>query len=125
MPERALGATARRSRRSALAGRCSIEVVRCQCFTELQGRYLDDPEAGPCDCFKVGDRIDITPANIDEMCRSKRMCPHAWRVLEPYVMAALSVGATKECAPASESTQAVVSCPDGTRPVIFKLTAKP
>lgn len=105
-----------------LSGSCRIDVVRCNCFTDLQGCYLDDPEAGPCTRFKPGDTLTLTPANLDEM-KSRRICPQAWRVMEPYVMAALNAGETKECNPALKDTQAVVCCPDGTRPVIFKITA--
>ncbi len=106
-----------------LSGRCSIDVIRCQCFTDLQCRYLDDPEAGPCARFHVGDRIEITPENVRSMVSSGKICPQAWRALEPYVMAALSPNPTEECAPALTDNQAIVSCPDGTRPVIFKVTA--
>lgn len=105
-----------------LCGKCTVEVVRCQCFSELQGRYLSDPEAGPCSRFNVGDKITVTPDNL-EATKNSSICPHAWRSLEPYIMAALSQGEAAECSPALKETQAVISCPDGTRPVIFKVTA--
>ncbi|MCM1348584.1 MAG: TIGR04076 family protein [Firmicutes bacterium] len=119
IPRRAFGAVCGVA--SPMGGRCRVEIIRCQCFEELQGRYLNDPEAGPCSRYKVGDVVQISPGNFQET--KERFCPNAWRVLEPYVLAALRSGATKECAPAEESTQAIVSCPDGTRPVIFKVTA--
>lgn len=109
--------------RGSLRGRCRVEVIRCQCFEELQGCYLDDPEAGPCPRFKVGDSFEVTPSNLEQMRCGKRVCPQAWRALEPYVMASLSADETADCAPAITDTQAVVSCPDGTRPVIFKVTS--
>ena len=122
--------TPRRARAAAqgsdmkrLRGRCRIDVLRCNCFTDLQGRYLDDPEAGPCSHFRVGETIEITPRNIEALLKERRICPNAWHSLEPYVMAALSAGETDDCAPASKVTEAVVSCPDGTRPVIFKVSA--
>jgi len=120
-PGRILGATRQSGPR--LSGNCRIEVVRCQCFDELQCRYLNDPEAGPCPRFKVGDIIDITPENISTFAHSSHFCPQAWRALEPYVMAALSQSETEECAPALSDNEAIISCPDGTRPVIFKVTA--
>ncbi|MDE6101086.1 MAG: TIGR04076 family protein [Paramuribaculum sp.] len=119
-PGKALGAAARRN---TLSGECLIEVVRCHCFQDLQGRYLDDPEAGPCQHFSVGEKLRITPRNLQSLKESGRICPQAWKVLEPYVMAALSDRETTECAPALKSNYALISCPDGTRPVIFKLTA--
>jgi len=120
MPGRLLAAS---SPKTDFSGRCSVEVLRCQCFPELQSRYLDDPEAGPCSRHHVGEKIEITPENIQALKKSGKICPHAWRALEPYVLAALSAGTTVECAPALTENQAVVSCPDGTRPVIFKVTA--
>lgn len=110
-------------KRKRLSGSCSIEVVRCQCFNELQCRYLSDPEAGPCPRFRVGDRILIDPTNVDSAVEDNLICPHAWTALRPYIMAALSQGEAVECTPALSENQAIVSCPDGTRPVIFKVTA--
>lgn len=109
--------------RLSLSGRCRVEVIRCQCFSDLQGRYLEDPDPGPCGRFRVGDSFEITPSNFSAFCKEGRMCQNAWRVLEPYVLAALSEGETVECASAMSRNQAVVCCPDGTRPVVFKVTA--
>lgn len=120
MPKRALATTQNRS----LRGSCRIEVLRCNCFTELQSRYLDDPEAGPCSRFKVGEKFIIDARSLKRFEEEKcPFCRQAWNALRPYVMAALSAGETTECAPASAQTQAVIACPDGTRPVIFKVTA--
>lgn len=114
---------AQASSQPARKGACRMEVVRCNCFHDLQGCYLDDPEAGPCTRYAAGDSLLITPENLEHLRSSGRICPQAWNVLKPYVMAALSAGETSECAPAGSPTQAIISCPDGTRPVIFKLTA--
>lgn len=114
---------AQASEHPRLRGGCRMEVVRCNCFHDLQGCYLDDPEAGPCTRYSAGDTIMITPDNLERLRSSGRICPQAWSALKPYVMAALSAGETSECAPANLPTQAIISCPDGTRPVIFKLTA--
>lgn len=120
MPRKALASSGDETR---LSGRCIVEVLRCQCFSDLQGRYLDDPEVGPCSHFHVGDKIEITPDNLQALKNSGRICRQAWHTLEPYIMAALATGSTSECAPAQNISQAIVSCPDGTRPVIFKVTA--
>lgn len=106
-----------------LSGRCTIEVLRCNCFHDLQCRYLDDPEAGPCPKFHVGDKIEITPGNLRAVMESGKICSQAWDLLRPLVMAALTSGETRECNPAQATNEAIVSCPDGTRPVIFKVTA--
>lgn len=121
MPGRAFASVAKDTKQ--LKGTCNVEVVRCQCFPELQSRYLEDPECGKCPRFQVGQTITITPQNFAGYKRSKEMCPHAWRILEPYILAALSAGETNECAPAANPHRAVVSCPDGTRPVIFKVSS--
>lgn len=33
---------------------CKVTVLDKKCFQDLQGKYLADPQSGPCPCFEVG-----------------------------------------------------------------------
>lgn len=108
--------------RFTMSGQCRIEVLRCECFDDIQGRYLNDPEAGRCKHFKVGDTILVTPDNFARFDAGKGICPKAWSVLRPYALAALTDSHIDACAPAAANAEAIVCCPDGTRPVLFKVS---
>ncbi|MCI9286242.1 MAG: TIGR04076 family protein [Muribaculaceae bacterium] len=97
---------------SVVGRRCHVRVVRRECYDDLQSLYADDPEAGPCGAFECG--MEWTLAAGDG--RPEGFCPKAW---EAVVSA---VGDVSQC-PASAVRQGVmmVSCPDGFRPVIFKI----
>lgn len=88
----------------------SLTVLRRACFPDLQALYLDDPECGPCEEFVTGQTFDISggcPENF---------CPRAWSAIEQ----ALSQSAI--CSENNDGERVViVTCPDGTRPVIFKV----
>ncbi|MCM1483951.1 MAG: TIGR04076 family protein [Muribaculaceae bacterium] len=105
-----------------MSQRCRITVLRRECFTDLQSRYLDDPEAGPCHMFKCGDEFTVDLMNYDDFSSGKRFCPKAWRVLSTHVDAVLRAGMDADCGLSCHDRAVIVSCPDGTRPVIFKVT---
>lgn len=105
--------------KSAGVPRCRISVLRCECFSDLQSRYLDDPESGPCTKFKCGEEFTVDRSNYDEF--SRKFCPKAWDAVRAHVDAALSVGASAECGQSPADKAVIVCCPDGTRPVIFKV----
>lgn len=95
--------------------RCRVEVVRRECYMDLQSLYLDDPEAGPCPAMKCGDCFEVTAGGT---CPDG-FCPKAWKSISAVIagrMACPGGGA----ADAAAGT-AVVSCPDGSRPVIFRI----
>ncbi len=101
----------------AMAFRCSntvqpasISVVRCECYGDLQARFGTDPDAGPCRIMHTGMKWKLhewqdMPAG---------MCPHAWNAI-------------RNCIDCRNNTcnrninEMLVSCPDGSRPVIFKI----
>ena len=90
--------------------RITITVVRRECFADLQSLYLDDPETGPCSRFAIGDRFTADSPECPA-----GFCPKAWQT----IMASLS-RLSPGCAPCT-SSDIIVACPDGTRPVIFKV----
>lgn len=84
----------------------SVMVLRRECFDDLQSRYLCDPESGPCRRFATGSSF-----NLDLYKMPSDFCPRAWYAIKNAV--------EKGACSAGESL--IVSCPDGTRPVIFKV----
>lgn len=94
--------------RGPLRGR--VTVVRCECYPDLQSLYLDDPETGPCRAFSPGDSWDLArglPADF---------CPRAREVIEGSAERLASCPGGKP-----EDLAVIVCCPDGTRPVVFRI----
>ena len=96
-------------------GRGVVTVLRRECFAELQSLYLDDPETGHCTLFEPGQQFEVTAGG---KCPDI-FCPLAWQVLSRCIERATDSGL---CAlPAGDRHTVIASCPDGTRPVIFKI----
>lgn len=106
----------------ATGRRCRITVLRLMCNEDLQSRYLDDPEAGPCTKFACGQEFTVDSSNYHELADGTKFCPRAWHVLQSHVDAVLASGQSDECGLSLHDRAVIVSCPDGTRPVIFKVT---
>lgn len=90
---------------------CTITVIRRECYEDMQSLFLDDPIEGPCRAYNTGDEFKISSG---DPCPSN-FCPKAWRVV---------CQALKEnggCAATTSPGLILASCPDGTRPVIFKI----
>lgn len=112
-----LAAEPKSSAKAALSGHqvmpspgCSICIVRRECNTDLQSLFLDDPDTGPCEAFSSGDSFTFaagTPCPDD-------FCPKLWT----SICNAVSNGS---CAPTFKPSTQIVSCPDGTRPVLVRI----
>lgn len=96
--------------KSPVIPRCRVTVLRKECFMDIQSLYLDDPETGPCDKMECGATFDIS----GNTCPAG-MCPRAWE----NIRAAIDSRSSCNGIPASGTF--ISSCPDGTRPVIFKV----
>lgn len=85
-------------------------VIRRECYEDLQSLYLDDPERGACSLFTPGEQFNLS-AGCPE-----GFCPLAWESIK------LAVEAAAHC-PDNPGEKGVIitSCPDGTRPVIFRI----
>lgn len=88
-----------------------LTVIRCECYEDIQSLYLDDPESGPCEMFSPGVVMEF--ANGYE-CPAD-FCRRAWSVIIGSVNMAV-----QSCVAMRENVL-VVACPDGARPVIFKV----
>jgi uncharacterized repeat protein (TIGR04076 family) len=72
--------------------------------------------SGPCPVFKEGQVF-----HVDESMPSD-FCPYAWDTIFPYIIALRSDGSFNEWY--EEPGVAVACCPDGLRPVVFKIERK-
>ena len=88
--------------------RSVVTVLRCECHSDLQSRFASDPDAGPCPMLSTG-----MSWNVGSKSMPKGMCPKAWKAISAHLS-----GETDSC---SGSRSVIVSCPDGIRPVIFKI----
>lgn len=104
MPQRLLGAV-------RCGQRCAVSVVRCECFDDLQSKFASDPDGGACPKLKAGMNWKVTGT---EMSMPKGMCPKAWEVIRASIQ-----DKSTGCSGGDEN---FVCCPDGIRPVIFKIT---
>ncbi len=95
---------------------CRISVVRMECYEDLQSMYLDDPEEGPCRSFHVGEKWNIKSGDVCP----PGFCTHAWDALVASVSKALTLRNGGCCKFFNDGVR-VVSCPDGSRPVIFRV----
>ncbi|MDE5727745.1 MAG: TIGR04076 family protein [Duncaniella sp.] len=94
--------------RGLLCGR--VTVVRCECYPDLQSLYLDDPETGPCRRFRPGDCWDLSRGLPPDF------CPRAREVIEASAERLASCPGGRP-----EDRAVIVCCPDGTRPVVFRI----
>lgn len=103
--------------------KCKITVLECMCFKDYQKKYLADPNAGPCPCFKKGDEF-ILERNADKddfwKMLDGRFCSEAWDSISRYVYSALQGGSIMR-GWTNDEKMMIACCSDGTRPVIFKI----
>ncbi len=91
-----------------------VTVMRRECYEDLQSLYLDDPETGRCEAFATGETFDIATGS---KCPAG-FCPMAFDSIIRCVTGPAG------CSPvASGACTAITTCPDGSRPVIFKIEA--
>ena len=102
---------------------CKITVLETKVFPELQERYLADPKAGACHCFKAGDTYNLkrTPEQDDFYhLMNGKFCGEAWDAVSRYVYTALQGGSIMKNWTCDERMM-IACCNDGTRPVVFKI----
>lgn len=105
---------------SPLAG-CTVEVIRRECFPDLQSRYLDNPESGPCQKFLCGQKFKVTLSSFLGKEVPEGFCPKAWQAIRNHVEDVLGLSDKDRCGCALADNAVIACCPDGTRPVIFKI----
>lgn len=103
--------------------KCKITVLRKECYSDLQERYLADPQAGPCPLFEVGQEFLLERnGERDDFWHmlDGRFCSEAWDAVSRYVYAALQGGSIMR-GWTNDEKMMIACCNDGTRPVIFKI----
>lgn len=103
--------------------KCKITVLRKECYSDLQERYLADPQAGLCPLFEVGQEFLLERnGERDDLWHmlDGRFCSEAWDAVSRYVYAALQGGSIMR-GWTNDEKMMIACCNDGTRPVIFKI----
>lgn len=99
--------------------KCKITVLKRECYTDLQQKYLADPKSGPCPYFREGQEIIVDSDNFFHMLNGT-FCSEAWDCISRYVYSALQGGSIMRGWTNDEKVM-ITCCNDGTRPVVFKL----
>jgi len=93
--------------------RTKVTVLKCFDTKEV---FKDPPVkatySGPCPIFKEGQVF-----HVDDINMPSGFCPYAWHVISPSVYMLMCGGNS----PWYEPGITVACCPDGLRPVVFKL----
>lgn len=90
---------------------CRVTVLRRECHVDLQSLFLDDPDSGPCPLLRSGDEF-IFAAN--EVC-PREFCPRLWSLI------CKEINYSVDCNERRDGAVMIISCPDGTRPVIVRV----
>ncbi len=120
-----------------------VTVLDKKCYPELQRRYCQNPQAGPCTCYEVGDTflferyngtdhfwragIGTLESTADGGCAENRAggphrphCAEAWDAISRYIYTGLQGGSIMRGWMADDRVM-IACCNDGTRPVIFEI----
>jgi uncharacterized repeat protein (TIGR04076 family) len=103
--------------------KCKITVLRRECFTDLQEKYLANPKSGPCQVFKEGQEFILERNNErDDFMHmlDGKFCSEAWDAISRYIYSALQGGSIMD-GWTNDEKMMIACCNDGTRPVIFKI----
>jgi uncharacterized repeat protein (TIGR04076 family) len=96
-------------------GKCKITILKTLYFKDLADEYPPH-ETSPCEAFHVGDVYYTTgPFGTDI---PEGFCPPAWQSIAPFAAVLASGGKVY-----SRDEVHVTACPDGVRPVIFRMEA--
>ena len=92
--------------------KCKITVLETKWFPEHALPYIK----GPCEEMKAGDVFITTGATGEEM--PEGFCPLAWQAIAPQAQVLADGGKVFGALPVH-----VACCPDGARPVIYRMEA--
>lgn len=94
-----------------IAASCRVSILRRECHIDLQSLFLDDPDSGPCPNFTSGETFIF---KAGEKCPAG-FCQRLWETICSWA------NAGSRCARDLRSSTTIISCPDGTRPVIVRV----
>lgn len=107
------------NKKKIMKHKCKITVLKRECYKDLQGKYLANPDSGPCPFFHEGQEIMVDGDKFFHMLDGT-FCSEAWDCISRYVYAALQGGSIMR-GWTNDEKMMITCCNDGTRPVIFKL----
>ncbi len=96
--------------------RCKITVLRVEFYKDIVDEYITVPNWGPCPMMKEGDVFYTGGQFGSDM--PEGFCVTAWWAIEKQCMALAWGGKVLGI-----DERHIVCCPDGVRPVIFKIEA--
>lgn len=94
-----------------LTARCRVTVLRRECHIDLQSLFLDDPDSGPCPLLRSGEEFNLA---ANDVC-PREFCPRLWSLI------CQEINDSVDCNEGRDKAVRIVSCPDGTRPVIVRV----
>lgn len=103
--------------------KCKVTVIDKKCFTDLQEKYLADPESGACPFYNIGDEFIFERyGDEDTFWREGNgtQCAETWDCISRYIYTALQGGSIMRNW-TNDERMMIACCNDGTRPVIFKI----
>lgn len=103
--------------------KCKITVLRRCLFEDLGKEYGKDGVVVPCGFFKEGQEFVLDWDSYSVQGIPEGFCTIAWNAISEMIFCALATGKIIEADWAKSPTEQVVCCPDGLRPVIFKVEA--
>lgn len=103
----------------AVIHKVKLTVLRKELYSDLQEKYLANPQSGKCPFFEEGQEFIIDGEEFFRNMHGK-FCAEAWDCISRYIYAGLQGGAFMRGWTKDEKVM-ITCCNDGTRPVIFKL----
>ena len=103
--------------------KCKLTVIDKKLYSDLQEKYIADPNAGACPFYHVGDEFIFERYDkIDDFWTMGKgsQCSEAWDCISRYIYSALQGGSIMRGWTNDEKIM-IACCNDGTRPVIFKI----
>ncbi len=103
--------------------KAKLTVIDKKLYPELQGKYLADPQSGPCPFYNIGDEFVFERyGGADDFWQMGRgsQCSEAWDAISRYIYTALQGGSIMRNW-TNDERMMIACCSDGTRPVIFKI----
>lgn len=94
-----------------LTTRCRVTVLRRECHIDLQSLFLDDPDSGPCSLLRSGEEFNLA---ANDVC-PREFCPRLWSLI------CQEFNDSVYCNVGRNGAVKIISCPDGTRPVIVRV----
>lgn len=103
--------------------KCRITVLRRCEFPDLIKEYAREGIIPICDVFQDGQEFVLDWDSYSIQGIPSGFCTIAWNSISQFVFSALATGMVIDADWVKNPKEQIVCCPDGLRPVIFKVEA--